>query len=586
MRTYIRTVNFLNLITMKKTGTLLLMAFLTISMVPSCLGEDILDPDQPSSSDSSSKSVSDVDPDNDEDLVSGFTPDYTVTVTYSTGGAVISGDVDMVTSVVDGCDVTITNPGDYGIKYILTGTSQDGFFKLYSTHKQEIELSSLNLRNPDGAAINNQSKKRTYVVLAGASEISDGTSYSDAVDDEDMKAAFFSEGQLCFSGDGSLKVTAVGNRAIASDDYVRLLSGTVTAVSSANHAVRGSDAVIITDGTLTASASASTSKAVSTDGIYYQAGGTVTLTSTGSAAYDSDADDGVSGTACIKADGDLTIKGGVLTCTSTGTGGKGMSIGGNAAFEGGTVTVSAKGGNFGTSLYHSYAKGVKVEGNITVSDGSLTVSSAYHEGLTNGSYSDRVITKYTQTGGVVMVTAADDAVNSSGVLTVSGGALYGLSTRNDGIDANAAMSVTGGVVIGCGSSGAECGIDTIEGSYLTIDGGYVISVGGSVNPTNSKNSKAFVTTSLSRGTKIAVYDGETPLFAFQVPSTGGTAALMSAPSMKSGSSYKLYTGVSFTPSYFGCFGTEGISGGKESDKALTASSSVSQGMGGGPGRRW
>jgi hypothetical protein len=56
--------------------------------------------------------------------------------------------------------------------------------------------------------------------------------------------------------------------------------------------------------------------------------------------------------------------------------------------------------------------------------------------------------------------------------------------------------------------------------------------------------------------------------------------------MKSGSSYKLYTGVSFTPSYFGCFGTEGISGGKESDKALTATSSVSQGMGGGPDGRW
>ena len=50
--------------------------------------------------------------------------------------------------------------------------------------------------------------------------LTDGTKYTDATDDEDMKAAFFSEGKMLFSGAGTLSVYANCKAGIRSDDYV------------------------------------------------------------------------------------------------------------------------------------------------------------------------------------------------------------------------------------------------------------------------------------------------------------------------------------------------------------------------------
>jgi hypothetical protein len=164
----------------------------------------------------------------DEDYIENTTFDKTITITFSTtGDASVSGDDDAIISI-SGNDVIATNNTSNVIRYVLTGETSDGFFKLYSTKKQAIVLNGVSITNPDGAAINNQSKKRTFIVLndGTTNSLTDGTNYSDATDDEDMKACFFSEGQLIFSGKGSLDVDANCKAGIRSDDYVRTLPGT------------------------------------------------------------------------------------------------------------------------------------------------------------------------------------------------------------------------------------------------------------------------------------------------------------------------------------------------------------------------
>ena len=89
----------------------------------------------------------------------------------------------------------------------------------------------------------------TTDTLSGSNFLADGSSAAYAqTGEEDMKAVFFSEGQLIFSGNGSLSITAnnqQGKAALTSDDYIRLVedapSLTVTSGSQAGHGIRGKD---------------------------------------------------------------------------------------------------------------------------------------------------------------------------------------------------------------------------------------------------------------------------------------------------------------------------------------------------------
>ena len=536
----------------------LLVAGALIAALSSCRKNGLdLDLTDASSSDDSSSSVSTVDPVNTSDELDESATEYIVSVSYSAGGANVAfckadgtavDAIDSLSVAVSGAGVTVTNVSSKFIHYILSGSSSAGFFKLYSGRKQEIELSNLSLTGSSGAAINNQSDKRTYIVLSGSNFLSDGGSYgSVATSDggtEDERGAFFSEGQLCFSGAGSLVVTASaadGKGGIFSDDYIRFLGGSVSVTASKGHGIRGKDAVIVSDGSVSVNCSAAGKKAITSDGFYQQDGGTVVLGTSGAAVYDSEEKDQDRPTA-LKCDGDFVMNAGTLSAEATGSGGKAIKCGAN----------------------------------IVVKGGSIYGSSASHEGITcDGTW--------TQSGGVVIAEGYDDAVNSAKAMTVSGGYLRGTSSGNDGIDANAAITVSGGVVIGEGANGAECGIDSVEGTSVTVNGGYVISRGGNINAFVTTASKAFVQTSVSAGAKIGLKSGDSALIAYQAPSSGGTSTLICAPELKSGSSYTLYSGVtvSVDDDSFPRFGTS-FTGGSEGS-SLTASSSAGGSMGGGPG---
>ena len=509
-----------------------------------------------------------------EDLISNTSFARTISIVFSdNSGAMVTGDDNGIVTVT-GNQVTINNSSTTEkVKYELSGTTTNGFLKLYSNNKQALVLNGVSITNPSGAAINNQGKKRCFVVVSGKNYLADGTSYTATPSDEDEKAAFFSEGQLIFSGSGSLTVKASGKAGITSDDYIHFMdSPTVEVSSSAGHAIRGKDAVMVSGGTIEALTSADMKKAVCSDSLVLFNGGVTTAKATGGTAYDSE-DKDYKAAAGVKADQLFIMNAGALIATSTGAGGKGISGDGPAYFQGGTVKVTVTGSNYGSSSSKNStsAKGIKFDGNIYISDGSIEATASNHEAIESKG-------KIEIAGGSVYAQSRDDAVNSAGMMAIIGGQVCAYSTGNDALDANGNMYIEGGVVYAISAGGAEVALDanTEGGAKLYVNGGTLFAIGGLENGA-SLGQACYQASSWSKNTWYGLTVGETT-YAFKTPSSGGNGLVVSGSSEPS-----LLSGVSVSG------GTSAFNGMAAFGASVSGGSSVSLsaysgGMGmGGPG---
>ena len=525
------------------------------------------------------------DADTSDDNIAGTTFDRIISIVFGGSQATVTGDENGIVTV-SGNHVTVNNTTKEAIVYDLSGTATDGFFKLYSSKKQAIRLSGLGLTNPSGAAINNQSKKRTFVIVEGSNALADGTKYTATPDDEDEKAAFFSEGQLIFCGKGSLVVKASGKAGITSDDYVRFMaSPTVKVTSSAGHAIRGKDAIIMTSGDVTAATSAAMKKGFTSDSLVRFEGGKTTISVTGSAAYD-DEDAEYTGTAGIKADKLFEMLDGTLVISNTGTGGKGISGDADGYFAGGSVTVVTTGANYGQSNNGRpgsssssddsvSAKGIKFDGNLTISGGTISISCKSHEGLEAKGTLDI-------TGGVIFIQSGDDAINAGSHLTISDGSVFAWSTGNDGIDANGNCYIKGGMVYAIGAGGAEVAIDAnTEGGYkLYVQGGTLVAIGG-LERGATLSQACYSANTWNKNTWYGLTVGNA-VFAFKTPANAGSSLIVSGsstPTLKSG--VKTSGGTELFGGY--AYSGTSLSGGS----SVKLSSYTSAGGGpGGPGFGW
>lgn len=504
-----------------------------------------------------------------DDSIQGTKFDRTIRIVFTDAVAQVEGDVDSIVSV-DGNNVTVNNTSGDKIMYELSGSSQNGSLKLYSSKKHALVLNGLELTNPNGAAINNQGKKSCFVVVNGTNSISDGTSYTSTPVDEDEKAAFFSEGQLIFSGDGTLSVTARGKSGITSDDYIHIMeSPVINVTSSAGHGIRGKEMVIISGGSTGVNVSANMKKGITSDSLVYISGGVTSINISGAAAYD-DEDAEYKGTAGIKADQLFGMAGGTLDITNSGNGGKGISGDVTGCFIGGTVRVTATGSNYGSSSNRVSAKGIKFDGNLFFDGATVIVKCSAHEGIESKG-------TITVTDGVVYShSAADDAINSGGTFTIKGGKVCGYAVRNDGLDANGNFYIKGGLVYAIGTTSPEVAIDAnTEGGYkLYVQGGTLIAIGGLES--GASLTQSCYSASWSKNTWYSMTVGN-DVYAFKTPSSGGTTLVVSGvsePTLKSGITTS--GGISW---FEGMLITDGsVSGG--SSVTLT---SYTGGNGGGPG---
>ncbi len=540
------------------------------------------------------------DPTSDDDI-STTTFAGKITVTFSdTDNASVKGDsYGYVT--VDGNKVTVNNTGGEVLIYELTGTTANGFFKVYGAKKQAIVLNGASITNPDGAALNNQNKKRTFIVVKGSNKLSDSESAAYAQEgEEDLKAVLFSEAQLIFSGSGLLTVNALNKQdksAIATDDYIRLMDNPTIKVNSgsaAGHGFKGKDYVQLSSGSLVVKTAAALKKGITSDDYVLVEGGTHTVTVTGGVAYDEE-DAEYSGTAGVKADNYFAMTGGSLTIENTGNGGKGINAGSydfdatnhtlsDSYISGGTITVtttgrevndvSAKGIKIGWVTKEGSGDRAKVTGNagkLTISGGTIVVNSSYGEGL-------EVKGDLTFDGGETYVSStSEDAINSQGDLTVNNGFVYAFSSGNDAMDSNGNTVLNGGYVMAvCTKGNPEVAIDanTEEGKKLYINAGATVVAYGGLERGYSAAQSVYSMNGTA-GSWNALYNGKSFIAAFKAPSNISTF-IVSAPSLASG-----YKGVSVSgeSKCNGVWAVDGISGGS------SVSLSNYSGGGGGPGGR-
>ncbi len=289
-----------------------------------------------------------------------------INIDFEGNVATVSGKVSGVVVQNQGAHVTVINMSG-PVKFVVSGTTTNGSLKFYGDKRFQILLNGAEITNPNGAAINNQGSKTMYVVLADGSvnRLQDGSEYV-MVDEEDQKAALFSEGQIIFSGKGELDVFAVGRGGIRSDDYIRIRPGVSIYVNSiALDGLRANDGIILDGGVINVESSGVGAKGVRSGGPLTVNGGRLVAVNKGDTRL-TDVDDVADTTACaaLYCDTLMTVNAGVIKLKATGDGGKGINAKQHVTVNGGTVVAVASG-----TRENKKPKGVKIDGDFSMMGG-------------------------------------------------------------------------------------------------------------------------------------------------------------------------------------------------------------------------
>ena len=300
------------------------------------------------------------------------------------------------------------------INYVLKGESTEGSLMIFSQRKFKLTLDNLELSNDAGLpAISSQTKKRCFIESIGISTVKDAQSYSlgSAYKNEggdkpyEANGAIFSEGEIIFCGNGILNVEGRNKHAIASDQYVRLLSGTVNVTGSKKDGIHTNDAVLINGGKLDISGIVTDSSAAARkfNGIQCEKGyivikdGKIDITSPGIGIYASKEEFSKSDAMTEKAF--IYIDGGKITITTDQKQGHGINSMSHMIIKGGEIDIKALGES---------AKGLrtdcnKVEDEKDAENGNITL-----------------------TGGTINIFCVDKALDPEGKLNILGGTLYAI----------------------------------------------------------------------------------------------------------------------------------------------------------------
>ena len=551
-----------------------------------------------------------------------------VNIVFSGGEAQVTNPFEGngVTISVDGQKVTVNSTlPSTEVNYVLSGVAANGFVKIYSDFRFGLALNGVSIHNPTGAAINIQSGKSVAVTLVDNTfnRLTDGATYQ-TTSGEDMKATFFSEGQLIFGGNGSLLVDGKYRHAICSDDYIQINSGAfmLNAVTDGFHCndyflINGGNAVInaqsdgidcergyvtINGGTIKVCNSGQGGKGIKSDGNMNITGGDICLSITGNAYYDA-AERDITSPSGIRCRGNMMITGNpTLNINSTGSAGKGISIEGTLTVDGGTIVISTAGARFRQSNSNtSSAKAIKSEGNMTINDGNISIKTARDgaEGLESKA-------TLTINGGRIEIEAYDDAINAEDHIVFNGGYVYCYSSGNDGIDSNGTITITGGVVVTSGIGNPQGGFDCDDKTFI-ITGGTVIGVGGTTSlPTanvSTQHSVAWGASNFAAGQLVYIKSADgAEVLTFKFPRAYSSMSLLfSSPLLKANTAYTIYKGGNVSGgSEFGGLYTGATSSGGSQTATFNTSSMVTSvgnvrlspsppgggGGPGGPGRPW
>ena len=481
--------------------------------------------------------------------------------------------VDGVSVTIDGHNVTVNHGSTEGVCYVVTGTTTDGSLIVKGDASFELNLSNANITSATTTALDLESKGNAYLVVSGTNKLTDGTT-------EDHKGTLYSKGKLLISGDGSLDVYGTYKNGIHGKSNIVIDKGVNLYVNSTeNNGIKAGDDMFINGGIINVEVSADGGKAINGDADITINGGRTTVIATGNGTWEVDETLTYGGdtkaAAGIGSDGIFYMNGGELYAKATGSGGKGVKADLEGYITGGKIRIITEGGLYysnGSTESHNYTgntdnlpaaytsspKGMKIgtkeeDGTTTTTYGVLQISGGDIMIRTSGNNAEGIESKGTfdVNGGTVMVYAHDDALNSTGDMTFTGGTVVAVGTNNDAIDANGNMNIKGGTIIACGANGAEAGIDINEQKKLYITGGYLFAIGGRVDGNLGSTTQGIITTtgSVSANSTVGISNSSKTLYTFTMPPvtySSNNTIIISTPDLTSGSSYTVKTSSTST----------------------------------------
>lgn len=466
--------------------------------------------------------------------------------------------------------------------YVVSGEHESITVSAPDTAKVRIILKNATVSNTSGPAIYIEKADKVFITAYKdtTNTLSDGTSYTGDFKDTNIDGAIFSKTDLTLNGEGTLNIT--GNckcGAVSKDDLI--ICGLNLTVKSTGCALEGKDCVKIKDAAITVSAGGdgirSTNTEKSNKGFVYIETGNIDITS---------GNDGIQAATVLKAaNGSIKITaGGGAADTKQNFGGrnmpgfggstqttddeestKGLKAGSLILIDEGGFEVSSKEDSFhsngdieingGSFTAAAGEDGFHADNNLIINGGSITVSQSY-EGLEGQ--------KVTVTGGNIDITASDDGINAAGsssssstggrpgssdsnaLITIDGGYIV-VNASGDGIDSNGNIVISGGTLLVSGP--ADNGNGAFDyGGEATVSGGTVILCGssGMAQGFSDKSEQAsFMYTldsSASAGSSVALTDEKGNVLASFIPAKQYNNVVISTPSLKNGSSYKLVIG--------------------------------------------
>lgn len=455
-----------------------------------------------------------------------------VTVTYSGTDATVVNPFAFqgVEITKEGAYVTVRSTTDKEVTYRLSGSTTEGQFKIYSSKKFVLGLAGVSITNTKGSAINVQSGKKVTVELSDGTvnTLVDGSKYSATPEGEDEKGCFFSEGQLIFTGKGTLNVTANKKHAIVSDDYIEMKNGTVNVLSSASDGIHVNDYFLMNGGTYTSTATKGDGidasegyieinaglidvsvaqadvKGIKCDSIITMTGGQVRLTVSGDQCKGfktkqnmtmtgGEIEATMSGNAVvvdgdpsyctvIKTDGDFVMKGGKLHFTHSGKGGKGISTDGNATFEASNVNITCTGnGDTYTdvnSVKDAYSSTcITIDGDLNCAGGTFTLSNSGTAGKCIKVDGQAVFGAEGTDGPAITARTSGERILVSGTTSGGGGRPPGFGGSNADYSNPKVVKVVGVLTVKSGTfnlTGTTEGGEGLESkSTLRLDGGTI-----------------------------------------------------------------------------------------------------------------
>lgn len=466
--------------------------------------------------------------------------------------------------------------------YVVSGEHENITVSAPDTAKVCIILKNATVSNTSGPAIYIESADKVFITAykGTTNTLSDGTSYTGDFKDTNVDGTIFSKTDLTLNGEGTLNIT--GNckcGAVSKDDLI--ICGLNLTVKSTGCSLEGKDCVKIKDAAITVSAGGdgirSTNTEKSNKGFVYIETGNIDITS---------GNDGIQAATVLKAaNGNVKITaGGGAADTKQNSGGrnmpgfggktqttddeestKGLKAGSLILIDEGSFEVSSKDDSFhsngdieingGSFTAAAGDDGFHADNNLIINGGSITVSQSY-EGLEGQ--------KVTVTGGNIDITASDDGINAAGsssssstggrpgssdsnaLITIGGGYIV-VNASGDGIDSNGNIVISGGTLLVSGP--ADNGNGAFDyGGEATVSGGTVILCGssGMAQGFSDKSEQAsFMYTldsSASAGSSVALTDENGNVLASFIPAKQYNNVVISTPTLKNGSSYKLAVG--------------------------------------------